>query len=253
MIKLIGNFLRQSLSLALTRLEKASGSDKGRQRKVLILLFQLRKRIDREINRYCDRYYDSRHPKHFLWREHNRYIFDAVRPGERVLDIGCGASQYPQWLAEKAASVTCVDIRPDRVELARSRNTQPNVSYALMDVTRDLPSGQFDVAVCSHVLEHLDDPAFFLRKLGEKVPRVIIKVPLDDSDWMKLVKKDLDLFWMDDTDHRREYSESLLREQLEAGGWQADEVIRGYDLRAQAHSLLINKKAMIEDRKTQHV
>jgi hypothetical protein len=144
-----------------------------------------------------------------------------------------------QWLSEKVQSVTCVDNRLIRVEQARKNNQKNNIFYEQMDVTTDLPGGRFDVAVCSHVLEHLDDPVVFLQKLAEKVPRIVVKVPLDDSDWMKLVKKDLEIFWMDDTDHRREYNMEMLREHLEAGGWRIDEMIRGYDLRALAASKIL--------------
>lgn len=215
------------------------------QRRGLIFFFSLRKKIDQLINRYCLEYYKGQHPKHYFWREHSRYIYDNVQPGERVLDIGCGASEYPQWLSEKVQSVTCIDNRMIRVEQARKNNRKENVFYEQMDVTTDLPEGRFDVAVCSHVLEHLDDPVSFLQKLSEKVPRIIIKVPLDDSDWMKLVKKDIGIFWMDDTDHRREYSPAMLLEHLEAGGWQIDEMIRGYDLRAKAVSKTLSQPTKV--------
>jgi len=189
-----------------------------------------------QINTICSAYYDQKHPKHYLWLGHNQYLYDGVRPGERVLDVGCGASYYPQWIAEKAAEVVGVDIRPERIDLARRNNQCDNVRFELMDVTREVPAGSFDVVICSHVLEHLDDPVAVLQGLARKVPRLLVKVPLVDSDWMKLVKQDIGMFSMDDADHQREYTEDLLREQLETSGWRVVEMIRGYDLRATALS-----------------
>jgi SAM-dependent methyltransferase len=130
--------------------------------------------------------------------------------------------------AEKAADVVGVDNRPDLIELARRNNQKPNVHFELMDATEKLPSGQFDVAILSHVIEHLDDPMPLLDSL--------VKVPMEDAHWFKLVKREIGMFWMDDSDHRREYTEDLLREQLEASGWHVIEITRGYDLRATAIS-----------------
>jgi glycosyltransferase involved in cell wall biosynthesis/SAM-dependent methyltransferase len=205
-------------------------------RGILQFWFEVQRYVEKRINQVCNRYYNNQHPRHYLWLGHNRYLYDGVRTGERVLDIGCGASYYQQWIAEKAAEVVGVDILPDCVELARLNNQKSNVCFELTDVTRDLPEGQFDVVICSHVLEHLDDPISVLTNLAKKVPRLLVKVPLIDAHWMKLVKRDIGMFWMDDADHRREYTEDLLREQLEKSGWQITEIIRGYDLRATAVS-----------------
>ena len=68
------------------------------------------------------------------------------------------------------------------------------------------------------------------------MPRLLVKVPLVDNHWWKLVKKDIGLFYLDGMDHRREYTEELLREQLEASGWRIIEMIRGFDLRTTAIS-----------------
>lgn len=209
-------------------------------RRALKFWFDLQRFTERQINVVCNQYYDGKHPKHYLWQGHNQYLYDGVKEGERVLDIGCGSSYYQQWIAEKAVEVVAVDIRPDRVELSWRNNQKPNVRFKVMDVTRELPEGQFDVAICSHVLEHLGDPITMLNSLATKVPRLLVKVPLVDAHWMKLVKRDIGMFWMDDADHRREYTEDLLREELEASGWQVTEMIRGYDLRATAISTYLS-------------
>jgi SAM-dependent methyltransferase len=224
--------------------EIAPGSKAGR--KSLELWFLIQELVEQQINHICSAYYDQKHPKHYLWLGHNRYLYDGVRPGERVLDIGCGASHYQQWIAEKAADIVGVDNRPDLIELARRNNQKPNVQFELMDVTEKLPSGQFDVAILSHVIEHLDDPMPLLDSLVKRVPRLLVKVPMEDAHWFKLVKREIGMFWMDDSDHRREYTEDLLREQLEASGWQVIEIIRGYDLRGTAISPYLSENGKID-------
>ncbi len=211
-----------------------------RGRELIAFWLDVRQFAEQQLNQACMQYYDGKHPKHYLWLGHNQYLFDHVKPGDRVLDIGCGGSYYTQWIAEKASEVVGVDIRPDRVELAQRNNSRSNVIYQVGDVTQSLPKGPFDVAICSHVIEHLDDPVAFLRSLSKSVPRLIVKVPAVDAHWIKLVKKDIGMFWMDDADHRREYTESLLREHLQAGGWHIEELVRGYDLRASCASSVAN-------------
>lgn len=209
-------------------------SDEGKE--ILKYWFDMQHYIDARVSRVCGSYYDRKHPKHYMWLGMNQYLYDGVKEGERVLDIGCGASFYQQWIAEKAASVVGVDIRQDRIDLANRNNKKKNVHFELLDVMDGVPDDRFDVAICSHVLEHLDEPVEMLSRLAEKIPRVLVKVPMVDSNWMKLVKRDIGMFWMDDPDHRREYTEELLREHLEEGGWQVVEIIRGHDLRATAIS-----------------
>jgi SAM-dependent methyltransferase len=205
-------------------------------RSLLKFWFEVQKFADSKINQICSTYYDGKHPKHYLWLGHNQFLYDRVHEHERVLDIGCGGSHYQQWLAQKAAEVVGVDILPDRIQMSVRNNTSPNVRYELIDVTERLPQGDFDVVICSHVLEHLDDPVSLLRKLASRVPRLLVKVPLVDSHWMKLVKKDIGMPWLDDGSHRREYTEEMLLDQLKESGWQITEIIRGYDLRASAKS-----------------
>ncbi len=221
-------------SLSAAQAAVGPGSREGQE--ALRLWFEARSVLDGCVNRLCNQYYDGRHPKHYLWRAHNEYLIDGVRPGERVLDIGCGNSAYQQWIAEKASDVLGIDIRAERIDEARRNCTMENVRFELMDVTETLPPGPFDVVICSHVLEHLDDPVAVLRRLSKAVPRILVKVPLADSDWMKLVKRDLGLFWMDDRDHRREYTQAMLRQQLQSAGWRLTDMVRGYDLRATAVS-----------------
>ncbi|RMD63063.1 MAG: class I SAM-dependent methyltransferase [Planctomycetota bacterium] len=178
--------------------------------------------------------YDGRHPKHWLWRSHKRYILDRVEPGQRVLDVGSGASAYLLWMAEKGCVVTGCDIRPDRVELARSLMQHPNLRFELRDAVADPPRGQYDWLICSHVIEHIDDPVAFLKGLSPCAPRLIVCVPPLDNAWEKVMLRDLGLPWMDDADHRREYTPELLEEQLTAAGWRVEDLRAGVDIKATA-------------------
>jgi SAM-dependent methyltransferase len=200
----------------------------------LAMTQQLDSHVQRHLNVLAERIYEGRHPKHWLWRSHKQWILDRVRPGERVLDVGCGASAYLLWMAEQGCLVTGCDINPERIAQARSIMDHPNLGFEVRDVTTEPPARPFDVAICSHVIEHLDDPIPMLSALRTNAPRLLVAVPPDDNRWQKVMLRDLSLAWKDDEDHRREYTPRLLTEQLHAAGWRVEELHAGVDIKAAA-------------------
>ncbi len=76
------------------------------------------------------------------------------RTGLRVLDIGCGNKPYLPLLAGQAASYIGVDA-VDGLQVDR------------IGVAEDLPFAdeEFDVVLCTQVLEHVDDPAVALAEI----------------------------------------------------------------------------------------
>jgi len=89
----------------------------------------------------------------------------AVRPGERVLDIGSGPGFLAAALAEATGpdgAVLGVDISEAMVRRAEARNARAWLSYAYGDATA-LPvgDGAFDVVVSTQVAEYVPDIAAF--------------------------------------------------------------------------------------------
>ncbi len=197
-------------------------------------MIELEKSTDHAINEIANHYYQGKHPKHYLWTTHNDFIVDNVKSGDKVIDIGCGASQYPIRLAEKGANVLCIDKNPQRIEDAKRLNVHPNLKYIVLDILNELPNEQFDVVVCSHIIEHLKNPVDFLKKLRQIARKLIIKVPRLDSGWKKLMKKDLGLFYYDDSDHFKEYNWQILKDELKKSGWTPLKMETGIDLRVMA-------------------
>ena len=214
--------------------ELEPGSEETKE--ALISALQLHRDAEVLVNQYANRYYDGKHPKHHLWVGHNRFLIDECKPGDNVIDIGCGGSAYQNAIAQKVKRIVAVDIDPKRIEIAKRNQPDSLVDYRVMDVTREIPEEKFDVAICSHVLEHLDDPVSFLRSLRNVANKIVIKVPLQDTHWIKMTRRDVGLPWLDDADHRREYTEDMLTDELCASGWRLEKLIRGFDLRAVALS-----------------
>lgn len=94
-----------------------------------------------------------------------------LRPGMRVLDIGCGPGSITLGLAQRVApaEVVGVDIQPALIERARAlaaAHAQHNVRFEAGDVYR-LPFADacFDAAFGNGVLMHLAEPTRALAEL----------------------------------------------------------------------------------------
>src|SRR5438093_12613759 len=94
----------------------------------------------------------------------------ALRPGDRVLDVGCGPGRHALGLARLGLEVVGVDRSSDFLDLARDRARQERLgtTFVRLDV-RDLAyDGEFDAVICLcqggfGLLGGRDEPAVFLR------------------------------------------------------------------------------------------
>lgn len=92
----------------------------------------------------------------------------AVRPGERVLDVGCGRGAALVPLARATGpdgSVLGIDLAPRMVALtAADTRDLPQVEVRVADaVAPNLPAASYDVVASSLVLFFLPDPAEVVR------------------------------------------------------------------------------------------
>jgi len=84
-----------------------------------------------------------------------------LRPGMRVLDVGCGWGSFAMHAArEYGATVTGVTISPSQAELARERVAQAGLAESV-DIRiadyRELPSGSFDAIASIGMAEHVGE------------------------------------------------------------------------------------------------
>jgi SAM-dependent methyltransferase len=167
------------------------------------------------------------HPKHRLMRYHDFFV-ERIRPGEHVLDVGCGKGELAYDIAVRGeASVTGIDVDGDYLRFARDRFQHPRLEFVEGDAEAGLPSGPWDVVVLSNVLEHIDDRTGLLRRIAEEArpERVLIRVPLLTRDWTVPLRRELGLFPFGDATHRVEYEPETFREELSAAGLETREVL----------------------------
>lgn len=93
----------------------------------------------------------------------------ARRPleGKRALDLGCGAGLLSEPLARLGATVTGLDAAPENAAVARSHAAAQGIAieYRAGGV-ESLGEATFDLIVSMEVIEHVGDPATFVRGIA---------------------------------------------------------------------------------------
>jgi 2-polyprenyl-6-hydroxyphenyl methylase / 3-demethylubiquinone-9 3-methyltransferase len=89
--------------------------------------------------------------------------------GKTALDVGCGAGLLAEPLSRLGAQVTGIDASPEVIAVAQAHATRQglSISYRAGDV-QDM-QGQFDLITCMEVIEHVADPAAFVKALADRL------------------------------------------------------------------------------------
>jgi SAM-dependent methyltransferase len=97
---------------------------------------------------------NDRHHAIIGWLKHF-----GLRPGHRVLEIGCGVGTLTHLLADAlgpSGSILATDLSPKSIEAAKARlSTFSNIRFAAGDVLDVEIDGVFDVIVLPDVIEHI--------------------------------------------------------------------------------------------------
>jgi trans-aconitate methyltransferase len=99
--------------------------------------------------------YDGKHA--FVWK-HGTALLEllAPRPGERILDLGCGTGHLTAALVEAGATAIGLDHSPDM--LARARSAYPHVSFVQGDARDFAFPEPFDAVLSNAVLHWVRPP-----------------------------------------------------------------------------------------------
>jgi SAM-dependent methyltransferase len=98
------------------------------------------------------------------------HLLGDVRPGDRVLDLGCGSGWFTAELARVGAAPVGVEVAEAAVQRARGKHPDLDFRLAPIDGPLPLEDGSFEVVWASEVMEHVADTARWL----SEVRRVLV-------------------------------------------------------------------------------
>ena len=99
--------------------------------------------------------YDEKHS--FVWKMASD-LLDLLqpKPGERILDIGCGTGHLTAKIVAAGAQVTGVDRSPEMIQQARSEH--PAITFEVMDVRELAFPEKFDAVFSNATLHWITNP-----------------------------------------------------------------------------------------------
>lgn len=129
-----------------------------------------------------------------------------------VVELGCGDGAIAEWLQRHAFfhHYTGYDIAPSAIQIARQRLV-PNSRFEIWQ-EGTVSTRRFDLAIISHVLEHVEDPRGVLRDAMALSRHVFIEVPLEYT------RRTPENFQWNDTGHINLYSPKLIRHLAQSVG-----------------------------------
>jgi arsenite methyltransferase len=132
-----------------------------------------------------------------------RLVAEALdaRPGERILDVGCGPGFYVAEVLDRVGSegsVVGVDASDQMLAVAAKRTEgRGNVAFHRSDATAlPVEDADFDAALSVQVLEYVEDVGAALREIA-RVLRPGGRVVLWDVDWTTISWRSADPARMD--------------------------------------------------------
>ncbi len=100
--------------------------------------------------------YEARH--NFVWKFGEGVVeLLQPKPGERILDLGCGTGHLTKKISESGAQVVGVDASPSMI--GQARQNFPKLKFVLQDAAAMTFADEFDAVFSNAALHWMLDPA----------------------------------------------------------------------------------------------
>ncbi len=144
-------------------------------------------KVEDNLQKSYDKYYDNDISE---WRllgaidKANNIIELANKKYDKIIEVGAGDGSILSILSKKkiAREYYAVEISESAIDFLKNRDIESLTDVKKFDGYKiPYPDKHFDIAILSHVLEHVEFPRTILRELKRISKQQIIEVPRDYS------------------------------------------------------------------------
>ncbi len=145
------------------------------------------------------------------------FLSGELKPGDRVLDLGCGAGDFTAVAAATVGPEHVLGVDVAEAALARARCSHPGLRFELVPFDGPLPleDNSFDVVWASEVIEHVADTAAWLSEVRRVLApdgRLLLTTPAHGR--LRLLLHGIERYSEPQGDHLHLYTARSLHELL---------------------------------------
>ncbi len=160
--------------------------------------------------------------------------------GKKVLDIGCATGEY---LSRFSKSSLGLDYSEPNLEICRGIG----LNVIKTDINAELPSGDesFDIAFCSHVVEHVDSPIHLLREMHRILKKdgcAVLTFPVERS-FARIILRDH--YFKGHPTHLYSFSLDCIDRLLHVAGFKKERILLGIPFIGRFNSTLLLRMSQL--------
>jgi SAM-dependent methyltransferase len=164
-------------------------------------------------------------PEPWAYERRRALLLGEARPGERVLDLGCGAGRFVADLRAAGADPVGVEVAQAALDRAAANAPGADLRRLADDGSVPLEHASVDLVWCSEVLEHVADTAYLLleaRRVLRPGGRLLVTVPYHGRvKNVALALTRFDAHFDPQGQHLRFFTRGSLERTLDAAGFDA--------------------------------
>jgi ubiquinone/menaquinone biosynthesis C-methylase UbiE len=153
------------------------------------------------------------------------FLLEHVRPGEHVLDVGCGEGRFAAELARIGTHPVGIDVAAEPLRRARIRHPELDLRKVEAEGAWPLTDASFDAVWAGEVIEHVTDTGGWLSEVRRVLRSgAVLLLSTPDHGRLQMLRWALDPRAFDAhfnprIDHLRFYTRRTLTDLLEDFGF----------------------------------